>query len=120
MTRVVRLPGPAATTATQLLELEPALKPGPGRRLVLPRRRPPAARQAHERLAPTSSKRRGDDPRALRASTGFVAANGRAAAADTAQGELPADVFVVATGAWTPLLNEQLGCRIPIQPGKGY
>ena len=23
----------------------------------------------------------------------------------------PADAFVVATGAWTPLLNEQLGCR---------
>ena len=21
---------------------------------------------------------------------------------------------------WTPLLNEQLGCRVPIQPGKGY
>ena len=39
---------------------------------------------------------------------------------DTAQGELAADLFVVAAGAWTPLLNEQLGCRVPIQPGKGY
>ena len=29
-------------------------------------------------------------------------------------------MFVVAAGAWTPLLNEQLGCRVPIQPGKGY
>jgi D-amino-acid dehydrogenase len=29
-------------------------------------------------------------------------------------------MFVVATGAWTPLLNRQLGCRLPIQPGKGY
>ena len=27
---------------------------------------------------------------------------------------------MIATGAWTPLLNEELGCRIPIQPGKGY
>ena len=26
----------------------------------------------------------------------------------------------IADGAWTPLLNEHLGCRIPIQPGKGY
>ena len=29
-------------------------------------------------------------------------------------------MFVVAAGAWTPLLNEHLGCRVPIQPGKGY
>ena len=27
---------------------------------------------------------------------------------------------MVATGAWTPLLNRELGCRVPIQPGKGY
>ncbi len=31
-----------------------------------------------------------------------------------------ADQFVVATGAWTPRLNRELGCRVPIQPGKGY
>src|SRR5262249_22827203 len=23
-------------------------------------------------------------------------------------------------GAWTPFLNEHLGCKVPIQPGKGY
>src|SRR4029077_9718854 len=51
---------------------------------------------------------------------GFAARNGRALAAQTEQGEIAADVFIVATGAWTPLLNEHLGCRIPIQPGKGY
>jgi len=34
--------------------------------------------------------------------------------------ELAGEAFVVATGAWTPLLNQVLGCRIPIQPGKGY
>ena len=34
--------------------------------------------------------------------------------------KLAADFFVVATGAWTPLLNDALGCKIPIQPGKGY
>ncbi len=34
--------------------------------------------------------------------------------------ELSADLFVVATGAWTPFLNHELGCKIPIQPGKGY
>ena len=50
----------------------------------------------------------------------FDGPNGRAATARTAQGKVTADVFIVATGAWTPRLNEQLGCRIPIQPGKGY
>jgi D-amino-acid dehydrogenase len=51
---------------------------------------------------------------------GFRRQNRRAVAADTVQESLVADAFVVATGAWTPLLNHQLACRIPIQPGKGY
>jgi D-amino-acid dehydrogenase len=38
----------------------------------------------------------------------------------TPQGTLPCDAVVVATGAWTPLLGSHLGCRVPIQPGKGY
>lgn len=33
---------------------------------------------------------------------------------------LAADAFLFACGAWTPMMNEFLGCRIPIQPGKGY
>ncbi len=33
---------------------------------------------------------------------------------------IEADQFVVATGALTPFLNKHLGCRIPIEPGKGY
>jgi D-amino-acid dehydrogenase len=45
---------------------------------------------------------------------------GRAIAVKTDQGVIPADAFVVAAGALTPLLQEHLGCRIPIQPGKGY
>jgi D-amino-acid dehydrogenase len=51
---------------------------------------------------------------------GFRSRNGRAAFAGTLAGEFAADVFIVATGAWTPLLNRELGCRVPIQPGKGY
>ena len=35
-------------------------------------------------------------------------------------GDIDADHFVVATGAWTPFLNEHLGCDVQIQPGKGY
>lgn len=38
----------------------------------------------------------------------------------TATQTLEADAFVTATGAVTPFLNEHLGCRVPIQPGKGY
>jgi D-amino-acid dehydrogenase len=51
---------------------------------------------------------------------GFRGGEGTCRAALTDQGELAADAFVVATGAWTPQLNEHLGCAIPIEPGKGY
>jgi len=50
----------------------------------------------------------------------FVSEHRRARKARTSQGELAADAFVVATGAWTPKLGRQLGGAIPIQPGKGY
>ncbi|MHB1560178.1 MAG: NAD(P)/FAD-dependent oxidoreductase [Isosphaeraceae bacterium] len=46
--------------------------------------------------------------------------NGRATAAQTPRGEQRADLFVIATGAWTPRLQTELGGKIPIQPGKGY
>jgi D-amino-acid dehydrogenase len=52
--------------------------------------------------------------------TGFLAENNQAVAAVSGQEHFPADQFVVATGAWAPLLNNALGCRLPIQPGKGY
>ena len=39
---------------------------------------------------------------------------------NTSQGELKADQFVIATGAWSAKLSADLKCGIPIQPGKGY
>jgi D-amino-acid dehydrogenase len=45
---------------------------------------------------------------------------GKVCAVKTPRGDLSADVFVVATGAWTPLLARQLSIKVPIQPGKGY
>ena len=33
---------------------------------------------------------------------------------------IEASRFVVATGAMTPMLNDHLGFKIPIEPGKGY
>jgi D-amino-acid dehydrogenase len=52
--------------------------------------------------------------------TGFQIRDGQAIAVKTEQGEIPCDAAIVATGAWTPQLNQALGCRVPIVPGKGY
>ena len=51
---------------------------------------------------------------------GIVRENGRAVKLVTSVGDVLADQFVVATGALTPQLEKFLGCKIPIQPGKGY
>jgi D-amino-acid dehydrogenase len=51
---------------------------------------------------------------------GFERDGRRVRTVRTSEGELPAEAAVVAAGAWTPLLHKQLGCRVPIQPGKGY
>jgi D-amino-acid dehydrogenase len=50
----------------------------------------------------------------------FESRDGRATAIRTSGQPVPGDEFVVAAGSWTPFLNSELGCRIPIQPGKGY
>jgi D-amino-acid dehydrogenase len=52
--------------------------------------------------------------------TEIIQSNGSANGIRTAKGEMSADAIVVATGAWTPMLQRQLGMKIPIQPGKGY
>jgi D-amino-acid dehydrogenase len=50
----------------------------------------------------------------------FRRQNGRATAVVTKDRELSADAFVLATGAFTLPFGRVLGCRLPIQPGKGY
>lgn len=50
----------------------------------------------------------------------FEERNGKAAAVVTNQGKVEGDEFVIATGAWTPLLSREIGIKLPIQPGKGY
>jgi D-amino-acid dehydrogenase len=50
----------------------------------------------------------------------FARADGKVHGVTTTREVLPAVAVVVATGAWTPLLDRELGCSIPIQPGKGY
>lgn len=41
-------------------------------------------------------------------------------ALETSQGEMTADHYVFATGAWSARLASELNCRIPVEPGKGY
>lgn len=65
-------------------------------------------------------KRRGVSIMENTAWRSFRTENRRAVAANTSRGQIRADAFVVATGAWTPLHRASLGRRIPIQPGKGY
>ncbi|MCG6911777.1 MAG: FAD-binding oxidoreductase [Deltaproteobacteria bacterium] len=52
--------------------------------------------------------------------TGFEVGSGRAMGVRAGNKTIAADAFVVATGAWAPFLAKDLGCRLPIQPGKGY
>lgn len=53
---------------------------------------------------------------------GFVANGdgGKASAVLTNKHEIKADHFVFATGALTPKFANAIGCKVPIQPGKGY
>lgn len=51
---------------------------------------------------------------------GLTSKTHRVSRVTTSTGDIEGDEFVFATGAWTPLLKRQLGCSIPIQPGKGY
>jgi D-amino-acid dehydrogenase len=108
-----RFDGEAVTT------LEPALKPGLGGGWLYEgdaHLRPDRLMSAWRGVL----ERRGVEIRTGCALLGFTRSGKRAQAARTTRGTLPAEAFVVATGATTPLLNRVLGCRIPIQPGKGY
>jgi D-amino-acid dehydrogenase len=103
-----------------LLELEPALKPGLAGGLLY-------EFDAHlrpDRLMSSWRKvleNRGIPIRENCRVDGITGDTGNTARSlQTAEGPLRADTFVFALGAWTPLLNRHLGCKVPIQPGKGY
>jgi D-amino-acid dehydrogenase len=46
--------------------------------------------------------------------------HGRLGSLETTRGAVEAKEVVLAAGAWSPLLSDQLGLRLPVQPGKGY
>ncbi|MEQ9407620.1 MAG: FAD-dependent oxidoreductase [Fuerstiella sp.] len=104
---------------TRLAEMEPALKPGlAGAWHYL--------NDAHlrpDRLM-SEMKRRllesGVEIRTGHEMKSFLSSGNVVNGVRTTQGEITADEVVVATGPLTPMLNNELGCRIPIQPGKGY
>lgn len=52
--------------------------------------------------------------------TGWRASNGRVQSVITSQGELQADEYVIAGGAWSPHVARGLGVSLPMQAGKGY
>jgi D-amino-acid dehydrogenase len=54
------------------------------------------------------------------AAKSLVRENRRVRAIETADGPIEADAVVIATGALAPEWSRDLGCRLPIQPGKGY
>jgi len=44
----------------------------------------------------------------------------RITALKTSRGEMRADRIVFAMGAWSACWSDKLGCRLPVEPGKGY
>lgn len=50
----------------------------------------------------------------------FERANGRVASVRCTTGRYAATDFVIAAGAWSPLLSRRLGITIPLQAAKGY
>jgi D-amino-acid dehydrogenase len=105
--------------SASLLALEPALKPGLAGGLLYERDghlRPDRLMSGWRAVLEARGVQILEQCRVA----GVAGESGAARALNTSQGSLPADAFVLALGAWTPLLNEHLGCKIPIQPGKGY
>lgn len=105
--------------AADLTKMEPALKPGLAGAWLYrndAHLRPDRLMRELNRLLTAA----GVEILTQREMAGFELSGQAVSAVRTNQGEIAADEFVVATGPLTPLLNRELGCRIPIQPGKGY
>jgi D-amino-acid dehydrogenase len=105
--------------ARQLVDFEPALKPGPAGAWHYPgdaHLRPDRLMDALARLLRSRGVEILEDTSVSR----FHMENGRARAVETSAGSLEGRAFVLAAGARAPAFAAQLGCHIPIQPGKGY
>lgn len=104
---------------SKLTDLEPSLKPGCAGGWHYPldaHLRPDKLMHSwHQRLAS-----QGVEFRERCEFLGFINRGNAVSGVQSTGGAIEADQVVIATGAWTPRLNEHLRCSIPIQPGKGY
>ena len=104
----------------ELLELEPPLSPAV-RGAMLIEDQGSGDCFAYVRSLADGLARRGVRVRTGTPTERVLVRGGRAAGALTASGEeVPADLVVLAAGAWTPSLTAPLGLRLPIQPATGY
>ncbi|MEN9362302.1 MAG: hypothetical protein RL095_3837 [Verrucomicrobiota bacterium] len=105
----------------QLLELEPGIRPGSSvgawvceedthlRPDVLMKQMAAALVKRGVKILDKTEVRR------------LIREGGKIVAVETVQaGSISGDTFVLATGAWAPKLEEAVGARLDIQPGKGY
>jgi D-amino-acid dehydrogenase len=102
-----------------LTAIEPALRPGPAGGWHYPgdaHLRPDRLMSELQSLL----RSRGVDILEGVELTRFNLEGGRARSIETTAGTMSADQFVLAAGAEAAQFAKQLGCRIPIQPGKGY
>jgi D-amino-acid dehydrogenase len=105
--------------ARQLIDLEPALRPGPAGGWHYAgdaHLRPDRFMSGLDRLL----RARGVEILEQTSAAQITLENGRARAVETSAGSMAADAVVLSAGARSPSFAAQLGCRIPIQPGKGY
>lgn len=104
----------------ELLELEPALKPGAAAGAWLyecdAHLRPDKLMQAWRRRLVESGVSLRENCELIDIERG----HGGITAVITTAGRIEVDQVVFATGAWTRLLKHQLRIPIPIEPGKGY
>lgn len=113
--------GVAATPydGRQLIELEPAIKPGFGGAWHYEgdchMRPDKLLSQLREKM-----EQRGVEFVEDFSVQQFIRENGNARTILANGQTMDADHFVVATGAMTPFLNQHLGVNVPIEPGKGY
>ena len=103
----------------QLPEHDPAVKPGLAGAFLYEddaHLRPDALMTSWtERLRERGVRLQGDC-----ALQGIDQSRGQVTALRTSQGVMPVKKLVIAAGAWSAALSRILGCKIPMQPGKGY
>jgi len=111
--------GARAISETELLEMEPALKPG----VAGAWHYECDAHLRSDKLMASWQKRLVEEGVSLRENCELIdleQGDGGIAAVITTAGKIEVDQVVFATGAWTRLLNKQLRISVPIEPGKGY